>query len=667
MTRRHLIHFLLVILAGACRPSIPALDERSLAGHYYQADSAWYLKNIPFFECADTAIQNVYYYRWKMYRAHIRETGPGDYVITEFINHVAWDREPWCTINAAAMHHIYEGRWLRSPYYVDSYVRYLVTGGNDRRYSESVADAAWSHYLVHGDSTFIVNQLDHLQATWTDWADHFDSRKQLYFIPAMPDATEYTIASIDASGGTAGFDGGDAFRPTLNSYQYGNARAIASIAKLKGDTVTSRIFTSRANSLQQLVQDSLWNPRLQHFTDRFKQDNQYVHYWNFIRGRELAGMAPWYFNLPKDLPAFGEAWRHVTDTTFLLGRYGYRTNEPSYEHYFRQFVWFDGKRGSQWNGPSWPYQSSQTLTAMANLLNNYRQHPVTPSDYVSALRQFTRQHYLSNGLINLVENYDPNAGGPIVHYYWSNHYNHSSFNNLIISGLCGIRPTAGDTLRIHPITDATIPWFQINQVPWRGHSLRVVWDVDGTHYGAESGLRVWVDDVPQVLTRNGDDYLLVMTGAKRNLGMTAETNLALNIRKSGYPKPSASVNNHPDSLYQAIDGRRWFFDEVTNGWSTAGSTTNEDWFQLEWNRDQNIGEVQLNFFADRNGYRVPYKVTVFYWNEGEWQPVQLRSEVELIANATSFVRFQPVETSSLRLVVSHDKAQVFLSELRALP
>ena len=42
------------------------------------------------------------------------------------------------------------------------------------------------------------------------------------------DATEYTISSIDASGGKDGFRGGDSFRPSINAYMYANARAIAS-------------------------------------------------------------------------------------------------------------------------------------------------------------------------------------------------------------------------------------------------------------------------------------------------------------------------------------------------------------------------------------------------------------------------------------------------------
>jgi len=94
------------------RESKPILKEDVLAKKYFEEDAQWYLENIPFFECSDKEIEDVYYYRWKLYKAHIREVGENEFVITEFINHVAWDRDPYCTINAASMHHIYEGRWL---------------------------------------------------------------------------------------------------------------------------------------------------------------------------------------------------------------------------------------------------------------------------------------------------------------------------------------------------------------------------------------------------------------------------------------------------------------------------------------------------------------------------------------------------------------------------
>ena len=406
---------LLIIFLAGCKANKdqPILDEAKLASHYYNDDAQWYQDNIPFFECSDTAIEQVYYYRWKLYKAHIREVGENNYVITEFINHVPWDRDPFCTINAASMHHIYEGRWLSDGKYMNGYIDYLFhQGGNNRHYSESIADAAYARYLVNADSNFLLAQLDSMKRMYNDWSDHYDSSKQLYYIPAMPDATEYTIASIDASGGKGGFDDGEAFRPTINSYMYGNALAISKIAAMKGDQATATEYAERAKALQRNVVRDLWNDSLQHFTDRFKVNNQYVHFWNFIRGRELAGMMPWYFDLPPDSSTYAAAWKHLTDTANLLGSFGFRTNEPSYEYYFKQLVYFEGQRGSQWNGPSWPYQSSQALTAMANLLNDYKQTVVNSSDYLKLLRLFARQHYLPDGRINLVENYDPNLGGP---------------------------------------------------------------------------------------------------------------------------------------------------------------------------------------------------------------------------------------------------------------
>src|SRR5678809_905330 len=91
------------------------LDHNALAKKYYHEDAQWYLDNTPFFECSDTQVEQVYYYRWKLYKAHIRNVGQNEYVTTEFINDVTWDRDPYSTINAATMHHIYDCLLYTSP------------------------------------------------------------------------------------------------------------------------------------------------------------------------------------------------------------------------------------------------------------------------------------------------------------------------------------------------------------------------------------------------------------------------------------------------------------------------------------------------------------------------------------------------------------------------
>jgi len=58
-------------------------------------------------------------------------------------------------------------------------MRYFQQGGNNRRYSESVADAAFARYLVNADSNFIMQQLDSMKYVYDKWSDHFDSSKHL--------------------------------------------------------------------------------------------------------------------------------------------------------------------------------------------------------------------------------------------------------------------------------------------------------------------------------------------------------------------------------------------------------------------------------------------------------------------------------------------------------
>jgi len=654
-----------LLLAACSTPLVkPALDRQKLAAEYFAEDSAWFQDNIPFFECSDKEIEQVYYYRWKLYKAHIRNTGPNEFIITEFIDHVAWDREPFCTINAASMHHIYEGRWLRDPRYMDGYINNLYQqGGNDRRYSESVADAAYARYLVDGDKDFIAAQLDKMKMTYEGWYDHYDSTKNMFWIPAMPDATEYTIASIDGSGGTAGFDGGETFRPTINSYMYGNALAISKIAALKGDEETRHMYEQRANELKSLVEKNLWNDSLQHFTDRYKMDNAFVKYWTFIRGRELAGMAPWYFNLPADNDKYTLAWKHVLDTTQLLGKYGFRTNEPSYEYYFKQFIWFEGKRGSQWNGPSWPYQSSQALTSMANVLNNYHQQVVSNSDYLNVLRLFTRQHYLPDGKINLVENYDPNLGGPIVYYYWSNHYLHSTYNNLIISGLCGVRPSEGDSLTINPLIDNSINYFYLDNINYRGHDVAIVYDQDGTRYNIGKGLSVFVDGEKANTPNSGTRTIVYIGKTLEHKPNARPINVALNLRKKDSPIPTASVNNVPDSLYQAIDGRVWYFPEIRNRWATTGSTSTTDWYAVDFGTSKQISGINLFLFADHLRFDISDAVTIEYKAGNEWKSVERSENQKLTGNTSNTIRFAPISTEAIRVTFEHKQKQIALTEL----
>lgn len=59
-----------------------ALDTSAIASQYFGNDAAWYKDRISYFESSDTQLQDVFYYRWKIFRAHQRDLGEKGYIST---------------------------------------------------------------------------------------------------------------------------------------------------------------------------------------------------------------------------------------------------------------------------------------------------------------------------------------------------------------------------------------------------------------------------------------------------------------------------------------------------------------------------------------------------------------------------------------------------------
>lgn len=124
------------------------------------------------------------------------------------------------------------------------------------------------------------------------------------------------------------------------------------------------------------------------------------------------------------------------------------------------------------------------LTGLANLLNDYKQTVITRADYLRLLRQYTHQHYLSPGHPDLQEDYNPDTGTPIVGLERSHHYNHSTYVDLVLSGLIGVRPQADNVLAINPLLPAVnqpdagrpIRYFAVQGLVYHGHEVSVVYD-----------------------------------------------------------------------------------------------------------------------------------------------------------------------------------------------
>jgi hypothetical protein len=654
------------------------LPLTALANRQFGNDAPWFEQNIPFFECSDPQIEQIYYYRWKLYKSHLKDLGERGYIVTEFLDDVGWAWNASQSLNDATTFHIMEGRWLKDSRYVDNYIDYMYTGGNDRHFSEAIVAAAYARYLANADRAFAVHNLSEMKRIYRLWDDHYDAAQGLYFIEPLSDATEYTIASIDATGGRDGFGGGEAFRPSINSYMQANADAISKLAALAGDTQTAGAFAEKAAYLKNSLQTKLWNDGLQHFIDRFQVNNRFVKYGTFVRGRELVGYTPWYFNLPDNDPRYAASWRHLLSPEELGGPYGLRTVEPSYDHYMQQYRYakVDGKDAPecQWNGPSWPYQTTLALGAMANFLNSASHPGVTAADYLRLLKQYAGQHYL-NGEPDLQEDYNPDTGKVIVGLPRSHHYNHSGYVDLVITGLAGLRPRADNVLEVNPLIPTApaqaanaITYFCLENVLYHGQSVTILFDRDGKHYGKGAGLSLYVNGRRMVSpSALGRKTVLLPAAKQAASAATPPIDLAVNYFRKGFPIPAASVNSTPDALYQAVDGRVWFWSNVRNYWSNAGSHTDRDWFSIDLGRKETVRSVNLYFYGDGVHFKAPTQVQIQYWNGEGWAPVaQEQSAPSLpLENGENTLTFAPVATFRLRAMFTNPKeAAIALVEMK---
>ena len=645
------------------------LNTTTLTTHFAN-DTPWYTPRIPLFTSSLPTLNAVYYYRWSLYRAHQRDLGPDGYITTEFLNDVSWQTQPYASLVDATGFHLREGRWCRDQRYNQDYVKFMLDDerGDMYQFSEWVADSVWAGYLVDGDIEGAVAKLDRLVDVFEGWKGNmteagtggFDGGKGLFWIQPLTDATEYTVASIDASGGFDGFTGGGAFRPSVNSYQYANAFALARLAGLKGDHALEEEYRNRASAIKANVQESLWNSTFEHFIDRYRVDNENVTYWDFIRGRELVGYVPWTHDLPDDNETLARAWTHFLDSERFAGSNGLRTNEPSYEYFMHQYRYEGSQPECQWNGPAWPYQITQVLTGLANLLDHYPVASstgiVTCKEYTDLLVQYAELHYNPDrgGVLDLEENYDADTGRPIVGLARSPHYFHSGFIDLVLSGFVGIRPRADDVLEVNPLADQdSVSFFRAERILYHGHEVAVQWDASGQQYGA-AGLTI---EINGEIVASAPDLTRLTVNVTRKEPPAIKRPIAKSIQfqyDSEWPRGNVSVADaDPKSIHAAIDGRVWFFPEsdIANGWDTPVGNGSELWYRVEFGSSTVTASAEIAFFANETQrFDVPESYRIEVLDGGEWVEVSGAQYAEPVMNGITIASWENIATGSIRII-----------------
>lgn len=467
------------------------------------------LDNVPLIDIPDKDIEETYYFRWWTYRKHIKNTEDG-FVITEFLPEVYWSKKH-NTINCPAAHHIYEGRWLRDTKYVSDYIDFWLKKSEDgiRQYSFWVADATLSFHKINRNDSLIRDQLPFLLKNYEMWeAERRDKNNTLFWQYDTADGMEHTASGRILNNGVDAFTV-TATRPTINSYMYGDAMAIAQMAHLVDKPSVLASFSEKANRIKKSVQDRLWNKDLNFFTVLPKN---YVETDSPLNIRELIGYVPWYFNLPDDKIEYATAWQKIKDTLGFAAPRGLTVTERSHP-YFQ--ISYKGHE-CQWNGPSWPFATTQTLKALANHINNYTNHQmVSKKDYYELLLQYAKSHKRTNHkgeTLNWIdENLNPFTGDWISRTRlktwdngtWSSErggvergkdYNHSGFCDLVISDLLGLKPQIDGSIKLKPMVPESWDWFCIDRVVSNGREIRVIWDKDGEKYKLGKGFMIFIND-----------------------------------------------------------------------------------------------------------------------------------------------------------------------------
>ena len=457
----------------------------------------WIQAHVPYFECPDKTIEETYYFRWWVFRKHIKKT-PEGMVITEFLPDVPW-AGPYNTINSAVGHHIAEARWLRhGQRIVDDYIRFWFQGSGDvYAYSSWIVAAIYEYCLVQNNFDTGIGLLPDFEKYYAHIENNNMTKCGLFWSNDDRDAMEMSIS-------------GSGLRPTLNTYMYANAVAIARFATIAGAWETAQKYENKAAALKVKINALLWDNSCDFYKVIPMCDKDSAACAVQIPAKhevlEAIGYIPWSFNLTDGKS--DRAWRYLTDAQIFAGKYGLLTAQREHPKALMPC----NNHECLWNGPTWPFATTQTVSGMIHTLKNGETTHLTKADFMNQMSLYAACHFRQKEdgtRVNwLDENIDPDTGEWLSRrilkdWGWPAHkagyergkdYNHSAFCDLVIRGICGIDLTDGDNIRVNPLLpDGLWDYFLLDGLHYKNHVLTVIYDATGLRYQKGKGMMVFVD------------------------------------------------------------------------------------------------------------------------------------------------------------------------------
>ncbi len=472
-------------------------DEEDVIQHIPNAEAEAFLcENAPRLYCPDTVIEETFAFRSFTMRKHIRSTEDG-FVLTEFLVN---DVLPWAgkhnTINAPLTHHLNEFRWLKNADWFLDYIRFFLSGKGEAFAYHAPALSAMVHFCrVTANEAFLLENIDLLEAYFLGWEKTHGTKNGLFFSNDDREGTEYSI-----SGTTPNFQRLYGFRPLMNACMYGDAKALSEVFALAGNEEKKILYADKAAQIKQKMDETMWDGEIYKAVHPLHGDlDRPVDVRDIPEGCnacELVGYIPWAFSMPD--AGKEDAFRWLFDTSVFAAKTGLATADISHPRF--QFY---SEHPCTWSGNVWPYATSYAVNAVIALLSDYEQSVVSEKDLYSLIRTYAEMHYsVEKGKkINFIDEvmlpFEPVwyvrklaheegrtiSGGKNR----GKDYNHSTFIDLVLRGLCGVN-TKSVTLCIEPRIKGIWKYFKIENLTYRGKTYTVYYDEDGTVFGKGRGV-----------------------------------------------------------------------------------------------------------------------------------------------------------------------------------
>lgn len=453
------------------------------------------IENAPRLYCPDKVIEETFAFRTWTIRKHIQKTQDG-FLLSEFLTS---DQLSWAgkhnTINAALTHHLNEFRYMKNSNILLDYILFFIKGEGDTfAYHTPALSAMYNYCMMNANEQFLIYNVLDFEKYFCTWEENHLTKNGLYWSKDDREGTEFTI-----SGTTPEKVCLPGFRTLFNSCMYADAISLSKIFEMVGCEDKRKYYYDKAQSIKKNVEEKMWDGDFFKSIHPFNQDLDRQIDFNDIENdlnvRELMGYIPWAFNLPSK--GKEKCFSYLKDSSVFNAKTGLSTADISHP----RFMYYP-ERTCAWNGDVWPYATSYVINAVIELLNNYQQDVISQNDLYDFIKTYANMHYLieDGKKINFIDE----VMMPFKHVWKVRYmaqnghkisgganrgrdYNHSTFIDLVLRGLCGVDINS-TTLNVNPKIKGIWKWFKIENLTYRNKTYTVYYDENGDIFNKGKGV-----------------------------------------------------------------------------------------------------------------------------------------------------------------------------------